>query len=85
MTQIPSSALIVHRFNTLPRHFADLDDDLDWNNNTLVVRGREANRGALKWDPSMGTDPGSRFHIRDCWFGQEPWSAAEYDKFEGRC
>jgi hypothetical protein len=51
----------------------------------MVARGREANRGALKWDPSMGANPDSRYHIRDCWYGQEPWSGPEYDRWEGRC
>ena len=49
-----------------------------------MLKGRDANRQPLMWDPSMDQDPSVRFHIRDAWFGDEPWSGQKYDRFEGR-
>src|ERR1700738_4075486 len=68
MAPILSRAPIVHHFNTLPRHYTDLAEELDWNNDTVMIKGRDANRQPLMWDPSMGQDPNLRFHIRDTWF-----------------
>jgi hypothetical protein len=84
LTPIPATPPFVHRFQTLPRHYTDLAEELEWKNDTVRMKGPDANRQPLMMDSSMGMNPRNRTHLRDLWYGDEPWYGEEYDKWESK-
>jgi len=82
VSQIPRSAPIVHRYDTMPRKCTTFSESLEWKHDTVRAKGRDGYRQPLMYDSSLGTNPKNQTHYRDIWYGDEPWYGEEYDKWE---